>query len=63
VFILCPDKLAVIVPYEDFVELLSLKDKMLEIERQNNRMFEQYDAIKTMYSEMLDIVREIKHYL
>lgn len=52
-----------IIPYEDFVELLSIKDKMIEMERQNQRMLEQYDAMKSMYSEMLEVVREIKHYM
>lgn len=35
VFILCPDKLSVLVPYEDLVELLSLKDKFKVIEKEH----------------------------
>ena len=63
VFILCPDKLSVIVPYEDFAELLSLKDRFLEIERNYKQLQKQYTAIMKIYSEILDKVSEIERYL
>lgn len=58
-----PDKLSIIVPYEDFVELLSLKDKFQMIEKEHKQLQKQYTAIMAIYSEILGKVDEINRYL
>lgn len=58
-----PKKLSVVVPYEDFEELLSLKDKFKVIEKEHKQLQKQYTAIMAIYSEILEKVEDINEYL
>ncbi len=58
-----PDKLSVLVPYEDLVELLSLSNKFAQIEKEHKKLQQQYLSIMSIYSEILEKLEEIYQYL
>lgn len=58
-----PDKLQVIIPYSDLEKMVKMSVKMEEMERQYKRIEEQYAAIRGMFSECLDKIREIQEFV
>lgn len=58
-----PDKLQVIIPYSDLEKMVKMAVKMEEMERQYKRIEEQYAAIRGMFSECLDKIREIQEFV
>lgn len=58
-----PDKLQVIIPYSDLEKIVKMAVKMEEMERQYKRIEEQYAAIRGMFSECLDKIREIQEFV
>lgn len=58
-----PNKLSVLIPYEDFAELMSLAEKFRVVEREHKQMQKQYLAMMKIYSEILEKVAEIDRYL
>ena len=57
------DKLQVIIPYSDFEKMIKAVYEMEEMKRQYARLEEQYNAIRGMFSQCLDIVQEIREYV
>lgn len=58
-----PDRLQVIIPYADFEKMVKVVQEVDEIKRQYTQLQEQYAAIKFMFSECLDSIREIKEFV
>lgn len=55
-----PEKISVIVPYKDFVKLLDMANNYAEVERRTKRVEEKMGAMMGIYTEILDVVREIR---
>lgn len=58
-----PDRLQVIIPYADFEKMVKVVQEVDEIKRQYAQLQDQYAAIKFMFSECLDSIREIKEFV
>lgn len=58
-----PEKYQVLIPYSDLERMVNMAQKMEQIERQQARLEEQYAAIRGMFSECLQIVREIREFV
>lgn len=58
-----PEKLQVIIPYSDFEKMVKVVYEMEEMKRQYARMEEQYIAIRGMFSQCLDVVKEIREFV
>lgn len=58
-----PSKLQVIIPYSDFERMIKVLDEVEEIKKQFSRLDDQYAAIKYMFSECLEVVRDIKKFV
>lgn len=59
----CFENYSILVPYSDFVKMMEMGTKFDEMHKMFVRMCKQYDAMKVMYSEMLEKIDEINHYL
>lgn len=58
-----PEKLQVIIPYSDFEKMVKVVQEMEEMKRQYARMEEQYIAIRGMFSQCLEVVKEIREFV
>lgn len=58
-----PSRLQVIIPYSDFEKMIKVVEEVEEIKKQFARLDDQYAAIKYMFSECLEIVRDIKKFV
>lgn len=58
-----PDRIQVIIPYSDLEKMVHMVHKMEEMHRQYKRIEEQYVAIRGMFSECLDKIREIQKFV
>lgn len=58
-----PERLQVIIPYADFEKMVKVVQEVDEIKRQYSQLLDQYAAIKFMFSECLDSIREIKEFV
>lgn len=56
-------ELSVIIPYRELEKLLECGKRIEEMERLYKRMDERYAAMMAIYSEILEKVDEINHYL
>lgn len=54
---------SVLIPYRDLVKIAEMAQKVEVIEAQYTRLQEQYAAIRGMFSECLDTVREIRDFV
>ncbi|MBQ2858612.1 MAG: hypothetical protein IJE78_16145, partial [Bacteroidaceae bacterium] len=54
---------SVLIPYEDLVKMVDLAKKVDQIEDQYARLQEQYVAIRGMFSECLDKIKEIREFV
>lgn len=59
----CIDNYSVIVPYSDFVKMMEIGTIIDDMHSMFDRMCKQYDSMKMIYSEMLEKIDEINHYL
>lgn len=57
------DQYSVLIPYSDLVKMVDLANKVEQIELQYNRLQEQYAAIRGMFSECLDKIKEIRDFV
>lgn len=57
------DRLQVIIPYSDYEKMIKVVYEMEEMKRQYARLEEQYNAIRGMFSQCLDVVREIREFV
>lgn len=58
-----PDRYHVIIPYSDLEKMMNVVDRLDKIEKNQNRLDEQYAAIRGMFSECLEVVREIRDWV
>ena len=59
----CPENYSVLIPYRDLVKIADMAKNYELILAQNKRIEEQYAAMRGMFSEVLDIVRETREYV
>lgn len=59
----CPENYSVIIPYKDFVKMVEMAKKVEHIEKQYTRLQEQYAAIRGMFSECLEKIKEIRDFV
>ena len=58
-----PDRIQVIIPYTDLEKMIKVVQEVEEIKRQYQQLQDQYAAIKFMFSECLETIREIKNFV
>lgn len=58
-----PERLQVIIPYSDLEKMVKVVQEMEEMKRQYARMEEQYIAIRGMFSQCLEVVKEIREFV
>ena len=59
----CPENFSVLIPYEDLVKMVEMAKKVEIIEEQYARLQDQYAAIRGMFSECLDKIKEIREFV
>lgn len=59
----CVDDYKVLIPYRDLMKLVEVAKKVEVIEHEYVRLQEQYTAIRGMFSECLDLIREIREFV
>lgn len=59
----CPENYQVLIPYRDLVRIAEMAQKVEVIEAQYKRLEDQYAAIRGMFSECLDRIREIQNWV
>lgn len=58
-----PSRISVIIPYSDLEKMAVMAAKMEVMEAQYKRLQEQYCAIQGIFSECLQVVREIREWV
>lgn len=58
-----PEKYQVLIPYSDMERMVEMGKKMEEMEKQMQRIEEQYTAIRGMFSECLDKIKDIYNFV
>lgn len=58
-----PEKYQVLIPYSDLERMVEMAQKMEEMEKQMQRIEEQYTAIRGMFSECLDKIKDIYNFV
>lgn len=58
-----PERIQVIIPYTDLEKMVKVVSEVEEIKKQYAVLQDQYAAIKFMFSECLETVREIKKFV
>lgn len=53
----------VVIPYSEYEKVVKMAQKLEDMERVIKRMDEQYSAIRGMFSECLDKIREIQRFV
>lgn len=61
--LVAPEKYHVIIPYSDLEKMMYVVDRLEKIEKNQARLDEQYAAIRGMFSEVLEVVREIRNFV
>lgn len=59
----CVENYSVLIPYRDLEKMVDLANKVELIELQYTRLQEQYTAIRGMFSECLDKIKEIRDFV
>ena len=54
---------SVLIPYRDLVKIAEMAQKVVVIEAQYIRLQEQYTAIRGMFAECLDKIKEIQDFV
>lgn len=57
------ERLQIIIPYSDFEKMVKVVQEVEEIKRQYAQLQDQYAAIKFMFSQFLDSIRDIKEFV
>ena len=58
-----PERLQVIIPYSDLEKMVKVVHEVEEIKTQYAQLQAQYTAIQCMFSECLQIVKDIKEFV
>ena len=53
----------VVIPYSEYEKVVNMANEVIEIKRQYDRLQEQYAAIRGLFQECLDVVREIREFV
>lgn len=53
----------VVIPYAEYEKVVNMANEVIEIKRQYDRLHEQYAAIRGLFQECLDVVREIREWV
>ena len=53
----------VVIPYSEYEKVVNMANELIEIRQQYKRLQEQYTAIRGMFGECLDVVREIREFV
>lgn len=61
--LVAPERYHVIIPYTDLEKMIYVVDRLEKIEKNQARLDEQYAAIRGMFSECLEVVREIRDFV
>ena len=59
----CVDNYSVLIPYSDLEKMVNLAKKVEVIEEQYARLQDQYAAIRGMFSECLEKIKEIREFV
>lgn len=59
----CVENYSVLIPYRDLVKIAEMAQKVEVIESKYDRLLEQYTAIRGMFSECLDKIKEIQEFV
>ena len=59
----CVDDYKVLIPYRDLEYFAEMSKKVEVMERNYERILEQYAAMRGMFSEVLEIVRETREFV
>lgn len=59
----CPENYSVLIPYRDLVKIAEMAKEVESIKLQHKRLEDQYAAIRGMFSECLDTIREIREFV
>lgn len=59
----CPENYSVLIPYSDLEKMVDMAKKVEQIEEQYARLQEQYAAIRGMFSECLEKIKEIREFV
>ena len=57
-----PD-IQVVIPYKDLVELLEASRKIEDLKADNKRLHEQFGALRSQFTELMDAFRELQDYV
>lgn len=57
------NNLQVIIPYSEYEKVVNMAHELEEIKKQNSRIEEQYAAIRGMFSEVLEVVRDFRDFV
>lgn len=58
-----PEKYQVLIPYSDLVRMVEMAKEMEEIKKQMQHIDEQYTAIRGMFSECLEKIKDIRDFV
>lgn len=59
----CVENYSVLIPYSDLEKMVEMAKKVEHIEEQYSRLQEQYAAIRGMFSECLEKIKEIREFV
>lgn len=59
----CVENYSLLIPYSDLEKMVHLAKKVEHIEEQYARLLDQYVAIRGMFSECLDKIKEIREFV
>lgn len=59
----CVENYSVLIPYKDLVEMVEMSKKVDQIQKDYDRLQEQYAAIRGMFSECLEKIQEIRNFV
>lgn len=59
----CVENYSVLIPYSDLEKMVNMAIKVEQIEEQYARLQEQYAAIRGMFSECLEKIKEIREFV
>lgn len=59
----CVENYSVLIPYSDLEKMVDMAKKVEQIEEQYARLQEQYVAIRGMFSECLEKIKEIREFV
>lgn len=53
-------ELQVVLPYSKLLELLEAAQAVEDLRRENKRLYEQFGALRSQFTELMDVVGDLK---